>query len=169
MAKKTNVIFDIVENLFVKSTTDGLYIMPWKILHDGYEVTRQDTVKRVDPDSGIPITHSRFTAGGRIISARIYVDDEETFWFWMARAVKNTALPCWIYDPKLQGFMRSTFLEQPSISPAGTSVRGMYAQLKIYVQSNSIPIKRFITENKPERIVTENNKALIYDVDEVMY
>lgn len=169
MSKKTNIIFDIEQNLFVKSTTDGLYVFPWKMLHDGYEVTRQDTVKRVDPDSGIPITHSRFTAGGRIISTRIFVDDEETFWFWMARATKNTALPCWVFDPKLNGFMRATFLEQPSLSPAGTSVKGMYVQIKFYAQSNSIPIKRFITENMPERIVTEGDNALVYDNDEVMY
>ena len=169
MARKTNTIFDTNENLFVKSTTDGLYIMPWKLLHDGYEVTRQDTVVRVDPDSGIPITHSRFTAGGRIVSAKIFVDDEETFWFWLARAVKNTALPCWIYDPKLQGFIRATFLQQPSLSPAGSSVKGMYVQIQFYAKSNSIPIKRFITENMPEKIVTEGDNVLVYDNDEVMY
>ena len=169
MANKTNVIFDIDDNLFVKSNTDGLYVFPWKLLHDGYEVTRQDTVTRVDPDSGVPITHSRFTAGGRIISSRVFVDDEVTFWFWMARATKNTALPCWIYDPKLKGFMRATFLQQPTLSPAGTSVKGMYVQIKFYAQSNAIPIKKFVTENMPARVVTEGNNIVIHDNEEVMY
>ena len=169
MGKNNNVIFDTQEELFVKSTTDGLYIMPWRLLHDGYEVTRQETVVRVDPDNGIPITHSRFTAGGRIISAKIFVDTEETWWFWYKRATNNSALPCWIYDPKVNGFMRSTILQQPTVSPAGNSVKEMYVQLKLYAQANSIPIKRFITENLPERIVTEGNGALVYDNDEVMY
>lgn len=169
MGKDNNVIFDTQEKLFVKSTTDGLYIMPWRLLNDGYEVTRQETVVSVDPDAGIPITHSRFTAGGRIISAKIFVDTEEAWWFWYKRATNNRALPCWIYDVKLDGFMRCIILQQPSLSPAGGSVRGMYVQLKLYAQANSIPIKRFITENIPERIVTEGNGALVYDNDEVMY
>ena len=169
MGENNNVIFDTQEELFVKSTTDGLYIMPWRLLHDGYEVTRQETVVRVDPENGIPITHSRFTAGGRIISAKIFVDTEETWWFWFKRATNNSALPCWIYDPKVDGFMRCTILQQPTISPAGNAVKEMYVQLKLYAQANSIPIKRFITENIPERIVTEGNGALVYDNDEVMY
>ena len=169
MGKDNNVIFDTQEELFVKSTTDGLYIMPWLLLHDGYQVTRQETVVSVDPDAGIPITHSRFSAGGRIISAKIYVDTEETWWFWYARATNNRALPCWIYDVKLNGFMRCYILEQPTVEPAGNSVKAVYVQLKIYAFSNAIPIKRFITENTPERIVTEGNGALVYDNDEVMY
>ena len=83
MGKDNNVIFDTQKELFVKSTTDGLYIMPWRLLHDGYQVTRQETVVSVDPDAGIPITHSRFSAGGRIISAKIYVDTEEHGGFGM--------------------------------------------------------------------------------------
>ena len=169
MGKDNNVIFDTQEKLFVKSTTDGLYIMPWRLLNDGYEVTRQETVVGVDPDAGIPITHSRFTAGGRIISAKIFVDTEATWWVWYKRATNNRALPCWIYDVKLDGFMRCIILQQPSLSPAGGSVRGMYVQLKLYAQTNSIPIKRFITENIPERIVTEGNGALVYENGEVMY
>lgn len=169
MGKDNNVIFDTREELFVKSTTDSLYIMPWRLLHEGYDVTRQETVVRVDPDAGIPITHSRFTAGGRIISAKIFVDTEETWWFWYKRATNNSALPCWIYDPKVDGFMRCIIMQQPQVSPAGNSVKGMYVQLKLYAQANSIPIKRFITENIPERIVTEGDGALVYDNDEVMY
>lgn len=169
MGKDNNVIFDTQEELFVKSTTDGLYIMPWRLLHDGYQVTRQETVVSVDPDAGIPITHSRFSAGGRIISAKIYVDTEETWWFWYARATNNRAKPCWIYDIKLNGFMRCYILEQPTLEPAGNSVNGVYVQIKIFAFSNAIPIKRFITENMPERIVTEGNGVLVYDNDEVMY
>lgn len=170
MSQTDNTVFDTQEALLVQSTTDGLYIMPWKLLHDGYEVTRQDTVVRVDPDSGVPITHSRFSAGGRIISARIFVDNEETFWLWLAKATRNTALKFWAYDPKLSGFMRCIFTEQPTLSPAGTSVTGMYAQLKLYAQSNSVPIRKFITENMPERLVIEGaENALVYESDEVMY
>lgn len=170
MARDINIVWGDKTILFVKSNTDGLYIMPWRILHDGYEVTRQETVVSVDPDAGIPITHSRFTAGGRIISAKIFVDTEETWWFWYKRATNNRALPCWIYDIKLNGFMRCIIMQQPSLSPAGGSIRGMYVQLKLYAQANSIPIKRFITENTPERIIIEGNGALVYDSDgEVMY
>ena len=169
MGKDNNTIFDTDNELFVKSTTDGLYIMPWRLLHEGYQVTRQETVVSVDPDAGIPITHARFSAGGRIISAKIFVDTEEVWWWWYAKAVKHRALPCWIYDVKLNGFMRCYILEQPTVEPAGDSVTGMYVQIKIFAFSNAIPIKRFITENTPERIVTEGNGALVYDNDEVMY
>lgn len=169
MLKGGTTIFDSSEGIFVKSNTDGLYILPWQLLHDGYQVTRQETVVSVDPDAGVPITHSRFSAGGRIISAKIFVDTETQWWWWYSRATNNRALPCWIYDPKLQGFMRCYILEQPTVEPAGTSVLGVYVQLKIFAVTNAIPIQRFITENTPERIVTENNGALVYDNDEVMY
>lgn len=169
MRKDNNTIFNTQEELLVKSTTDGLYIMPWRLLNDGYEVTRQETVVSVDPDAGIPITHSRFTAGGRIISAKIFVDTEETWWVWYKRATNNRALPCWIYDVKLDGFMRCIIMQQPSLNPAGGSVRGVYVQLKLYAQANSIPIKIFLTENMPERIVTEGNGALVCEDEEVMY
>lgn len=169
MARDTNIVWGDKTILFMKSNIDGLYIMPWRILHDGYEVIRQETVVSIDPDAGIPITHSRFTAGGRIISAKIFVDTEETWWFWYKRATNNRALPCWIYDIKLNGFMRCIIIQQPSLSPAGGSIRGMYVQLKLYAQANSIPIKTFITENTSERIVTEGNGALVYESDEVMY
>lgn len=167
--KYKNTIFDITENLFIKSDTDGLYVMPWRLLHDGYEVTRQDTVVRVDPDAGLPVTHSRFTVGGRIISAKIYVDDEPTFWFWYKKATNSGALPCWIYDVKLNGFMRCTFSDVPTLSPAGNSVNGMYCQMKFYAWSSSIPIISFITENLPQRYVTSEGNYLIEDSEEVEY
>lgn len=169
MGKDNNVIFDTQAELFVKSTTDGLYIMPWRLLHDGYQVTRQDAVVSISPDAGIPISHSKFSAGGRIISAKIYVDTEEEWWFWFARATRNRALPFWVYDIKLDGFMRCYLLEQPTLQPANDSIKAMYVQLKLYAISNAIPIQRFITENIPEHIVTESNGALVYDTDEVMY
>jgi len=165
--KKT--LFDIRENLFVQSETDGLYVMPWRLLHDGYEVTRQDGVVRVDPDAGVPITHSKFSTSGRIMSSRIFVTDEPIFWHWYAKACLNGAMPCWIYDARLQGYMRCTFLDQPTLSPAGTSERGCYVQMKLFAHTMPVPAISYITENKPERLVTENNKFVIQTLGEVMY
>lgn len=170
MAKfDTNTIFDINKNLFIRSTTDNLYIMPWKLLHEGYQVVRQDTVVRVDPDAGLPITHSKFTVGGRIISCQIFVDREEIFWYWFLKACKNSALPCWVADFKLNGFMRCTFLEQPTLSPAGSSILGMYGQLKLYAWVNTVPVQSFITENLPENFVTSKGAYLIQTSAEVSY
>lgn len=170
MLKGSTTVFKSSKGIFVKSNTDGLYILPWRLLHNGYQVTRQETVVSVDPDAGVPITHSRFSAGGRIISAKIYVDREETWWLWYTRATNNRALPCWIYDPKLQGFMRCYILEQPTVEPAGTSVIGVYVQIKIFAVTNAIPVQSFVTENTPERIVTESGRALVCDDNgEVMY
>lgn len=165
--KKT--VFDIDKNLFVQSETDNLYIMPWKLLHEGYEVTRQDSVVRVDPDAGVPITHSKFSTSGRIISAKIFVGDEPTFWRWYGIAAKNGAVPFWVYDARLQGYMRCTILDQPSLSPAGTSVNGCYVQIKLFAHTMPIPIISFLMENTPERAVTENDKFIIQNFGEVTY
>lgn len=164
-----NTVFDITQNLFVKSNTDGLYVMPWKFLHDGYEVTRQSTVVRVDPDAGLPISHSRFTVGGRIISAKLYIDREETFWFWYGKATRSSALPFWAYDAKLNGYMRCLFTDEPSLSPAGNSVKGMYAQIKVYCYANPVQVIGFVMEDTPEKYVTEQNNYVIEDADEVSY
>lgn len=169
MGKDTNTLFDINVTLFVKSTVDNLYIMPWRLLHDGYEVTRQDNVVRVDADAGVPITHSKFTVSGRIISTKIFVDDEPTFWWWYQKASKTGALPFWVYDVKVKGYMRCTILDQPSVSPAGSSVNGMYVQMKLYAHSMPIDTIGFITENTPEKFVTTEDKLLIQNYGEVMY
>lgn len=167
--KDKNTVFDITQNLFVKSNTDGLYVMPWKLLHDGYEVTRQSTVVRVDPDNGLPISHSRFTVGGRIISAKIYIDREEIFWLWYKKATNNSALPFWVYDAKLNGYMRCMLTDDPTLSVAGNSVKGMYGQLKLYSYSTPIPIISFITENTPEKYVTAENKYIVETPGEIEY
>lgn len=164
-----NTIFDINKNLFVKSNQDGLYVMPWRLLHDGYEVTKQDTVVRIDPDAGLPITHSKFTVGGRIISSKIYVDREEIFWFWHTKATKSGALPFWVYDAKVNGYMKCTLLEPPALSPAGNSVKGMYGQLKLYAWSVPMSIISLVTENDPEKYVTAEYKYIVDTSEEVNY
>lgn len=170
MGTHENKVFDDQSALFIKSNTDGLYILPWKLLHDGYEVTQQETVTSVDPDDGNPITHSKFSTGGRIISAKIYVDDEPTWWYWYNRAVKRRALPCWVKDLRLKGFMRCYITEQPSLSPASNSIDGCYIQLKLFALAQGINVTRFITENTPERFVTEGEKDnFVTDIDEVIY
>lgn len=155
--------------VITRSEVDNLAIMPWKLLHDGYEVTYQETVVSTDPDAGIPITHSRFTTGGRIISAKIYTDNEPDFWIWYHSAVKSRALPCWVYDGNMDNFMRCIILEQPSVSRAGSSVEGCYVQLKLYARSQSIPVDSFITEHLPENYVTEGEDNYIFDTSEVLY
>ena len=169
MARKdTNIIWGDANELFVQAE-DGLYIMPWKLLHEGYQVTRQDGVVSVDPDAGIPISHSRFSATGRIISAKIYTNTEPDWWVWYRQATNNRALPCWVYDHKLNGFMKCYILEQPSWAPASSSINGGYCQLKLYAVAASIPLRKFITENTPERMVVEGTNILIYEEKEVMY
>lgn len=167
--RDTNIIWGDPTILFVKSTADGLYIMPWKLLHDGYEVVRQESVVSVSPDANIPITHSRFTAAGRIISAKIFTNTEQDWWIWFREAVRNRALPCWVYDLKLKGYMKCYIMEQPSWAPAASSIKGGFVQLKLYAVANSIPVRKFITENMPERIVVEGKNALIYEISEVLY
>ena len=152
-----------------KSKKDGLPIMPWRLLHDGYEVTQQETVVSVDPDSGVPITHSKFSVGGRIISAKIFVDTEIEFWIWWKNAIQNRALPFWVYDVNVNGFMRCYATEQAKLSPAGTSVNGRYVQLKLYTRSSTISLTSFITENMPENYVLEGADNYLIDNDEVLY
>lgn len=163
-------IFNISENLIVRSTTDELAVMPWRLLHEGYQVTRQETVVSVSPDAGIPISHSRFTEGGRIISGKIFVDTEPIFWVWYKQATNNRALPCWVYDIKLNGFMRCYILEEPTLSPAGTSVNGCYVQLKLYAKATNIALDSFVTESLDDKYVLEGTKNLVYVADnEVSY
>lgn len=159
----------ISPNGITRSSEDNLAVMPWKLLHDGYQVTRQETVVSVDPDSGIPVTHSRFTVGGRIISAKIFVDTEQQWWFWYNSATKSRALPCWVYDANIDAFMRCYILEQPELSRAGSSVKGCYVQLKLYAKSRSIPVLSFVTENTPENYVTEGNNNYITENSEGIY
>lgn len=154
----------------IRSTKDGLPIMPWRLLHEGYEVTQQETVNSVDVDAGVPVTHSKFTVGGRIISAKIYTDTEIEFWFWWKNAIQNRALPFWVYDIKMDGFMKCYATEQANWSPAGTSVHGGYVQLKLYTRSMPIALNKFITENMPENFVTEGTVPyFLYDTTEVQY
>lgn len=169
MTRDTNIVWGDKTILFMKSNTDGLYIMPWRILHDGYEVTRQNTVTSVDPDAGIPITHSKFTNGGRIISTKIYVDTEPEFWNWYKMGTRERALPFWVYDVQVDGFMKCYMTEVPTLSRAGNSVWGCYVQLKLYAVSVTIPVRKFITENTPEKMVVEGNNILVYENDEVIY
>lgn len=170
MAKDSNIVWGNSDELFVVSEADGIYIMPWKLLHEGYDVTRQEGVVSVSPDAGIPITHSRFSQTGRIISAKIFTDTEPVWWLWYDKATHNRALPCWIYDPKINGFMKCYITEQPNWAPAGSSVKGGYVSLKLYAVSQAIPVRAFITENTPERIVVEGTNArLVYTQDEVQY
>lgn len=164
----TTILKDVTK--IIKSTKDGLPIMPWKLLHDGYQAVQQDTVVNIDPDSGIPITHSKFTVGGRIISAKIFTETETEFWLWWKNAIQNRALPFWVYNVKMDGFMRCYATEQPTWSPAGTSVNGGYVQLKLYCRSVSVKITSFITENTPENFVTEGiDDNYLVDVEEVLY
>ena len=172
MTYDSNIVWGNPNILLTKSEEDDLYVMPWKLLHEGYQVTRQDTVVRVSPDAGVVISHSRWSAGGRIIAAKIFVNKEEDFWYWLAIATNNTALPCWIYDPKVNGFMRCHFTEQPQASPAGTSVKGMYINLQLYAKAQPVPVLNFVVENTPEKYVTESNNSFVTEygaTGEVMY
>lgn len=169
MARDRNIIFENQSNLYVKSDTDGLYIMPWRLLHDGYQVSKQETVVSVSPDAGIPISHSRFSIGGRIIAAKIYVDREQDWWMWFKKATNDRALPCWIYDPKVNGFMRSYITEQPKLSPANDSIEGVYVDLALFVRAAAISVQRFITESDVPNLVTEGENSFIYDIEEVSY
>lgn len=173
MAYDKNILWGDPNILFKVSTTDGLYVMPWRLLHDGYQVTRQDTVVRVSPDAGEVISHSKWSAGGRIIAAKIYVDNEESFWYWLSMATNNTALPFWAYDPKVNGYMRVTFTDQPTVAPANSSVKGMYVNLQLYAKSQSVSVLNFITENTPDRAVVEGNEhdgyKYVSEQGEVMY
>ena len=164
-----NIIFKNKHDLMVKSKTDGLYILPWRLLHDGHDTVRQKTVVRVDADAGVPISHSRFSAGGRIISAKIYVDNAVIWNLWLLRATNNTALPFWVWDAEMKGFMRCRFIDDPNINPPSGAILGRYVYLKIFAEAQSIPIRQFITENTPERIVTEGDNSLIISFDEVLY
>lgn len=169
MPKDTNIIFEDDSNLYVRSKTDGLYILPWKILHDGNQVTKQETVVSVSPDAGIPITHSRFSIGGRIIAAKIYVNTESDWWMWYRQATNDRALPCWVYDPRVNGFMRCYITEQPTLSPAGNSVNGAYVSLALFARAAAIPVMRFITESTDSNLVTEGDNNFVYDNTEVSY
>jgi hypothetical protein len=169
MARDTNIVWGDSTILFMKSDTDGLYIMPWRLLHDGYEVTRQNTITSVDPDAGIPITHSKFTNGGRIISSKIYTNTEPEFWNWYKMGIKERALPFWVYDVKVDGFMKCYMTETPTLSPANNSINACYIQLKLYAVSGTIPVRKFITENTPEKMVVEGNNIFVCDNDEVIY
>lgn len=169
MTRDTNIVWGDNTKLFMKSDTDGLYIMPWRILHDGYEVTRQNTVVSIDAEAGIPITFSKFTNGGRIISAKIYTDTEPEFWNWYKQATNERALPFWVYDVRVGGFMKCYMTETPTLSTANNSVNACYVQLKLYALSATIPVIKFITENTPEKMVIEGNNILVYENDEVIY
>lgn len=170
MAEDRNIIFTDDSNLYVKSSIDGLYIMPWKMLHDGYQVTRQETVVSVSPDAGIPITHSRFSIAGRIIAVKIFVNTEQDWWLWYRQATLDRALPCWVYDPKLRGFMRCYITEQPTLSPAEGSVLGCYVSLSLFARAAAIPVKRFIIESDvPNLVVEGEDNSFVYDETEVSY
>ena len=170
MAYDKNIVWGDKSILFQKSTEDGLYVMPWRLLHDGYQVTRQDTVVRVSPDAGSVISHSKWTVGGRIIAAKIFVDKEEIFWYWLNVATKDTALPCWIYDAKVEGFMRCNITEQPTLAPAGTSVKGCYVNLQLYTKSQPVTLINYVTEDTPERAVVEGaNEKYVVEKIEVIY
>ena len=170
MARDRNIIFEDDSNLYVKSDTDGLYVMPWRLLNDGYQVSKQETVVSVSPDAGIPISHSRFSIGGRIISAKIYVKTEEDWWMWYRIATNDRALPFWVYDVKMDGFMRCYITEQPKLSPADSSPKGCFVQLALFARASAIPVRRFITESDVPNLVVEgaaNN--FVYDETEVSY
>jgi len=169
MAGGKTIIFEDKSNLFVTSDTDGLYIMPWALLHDGYSVSMQETVVSVSPDAGIPISHSRFSIGGRIIGAKIYCDTETDWWMWFKRATNNRALPCWVYDPKVNGFMRCMITEQPQLTLAGSTPQGVNVSLSLFVRASAISVKRFVTENDVPNIVTESDNYFVYDEEEVSY
>lgn len=170
MAKDKNIIFDNDSNLLVRSSVDGLYILPWRLLHDGYQVTRQETVVSVSADAGIPITHSRFSIGGRIIAAKIYVNTESEWWLWYRQATNERALPIWVYDVRVNGFMRCYITEQPNLSTAGNSVNGCYVSLALFARAAAIPVSRFLTENVDPNLVTEDiDNAFVYDQIEVSY
>lgn len=173
MANDKNIVWGDPNVLFKVSAEDGLYVMPWKLLHDGYQVTRQDTVVRVSPDAGEVISHSKWSAGGRIIAAKIYVNNEELFWYWLAVATHNTALPCWIYDPKVGGFMKCHITEPPTASPAGSSIKGMYVNLQLYAKAQSLGVVNLVVEDTPEKAVVEGNEHdgynYVAELGEVMY
>lgn len=171
MAKDRNIIFEDSSNLYVRSTTDNLYILPWRLLHDGYEVSRQEGVVSVSPDSGIPISHSRFSITGRIIAAKIYVNTEPDWWTWYRTATRDRALPFWIYDIKVRGFARCYITEQPKLSPADSSPEGCFVTLSLFIRAEALSIKRLINEGTIPRLVVEGtNKNYVFDTEtEVSY
>lgn len=170
MAKDRNIIFEDSSNLYVRSSVDGLYIMPWRLLHDGYDVSKQDGVVSVSPDAGIPVSHSRFSITGRIISAKIYVKTEPDWWMWFRTATNDRALPFWIYDAKAKGFMRCYITEQPKLSPASDSPEGCFIQLALFARAAAIPVRRFITEsNVPNFVIEGTTNNFVYDEIEVSY
>ena len=170
MAKDSNIIFEDDTNLYVRSKADGLYVMPWKILHEGYQVSKQETVVSVSPDAGIPISHSRFSIGGRIISAKIYVNTEMDWWMWYRQATKDRALPVWVYDARVKGFMRCYITEQPKLSTAGNSADGCYITLALFVRAAAITVKRFVTESDvPNMVIEGTDNSFVYDETEVGY
>ena len=65
--------------------------------------------------------------------------------------------------------MKCYMTEVPTLSRAGNSVLGCYVQLKLYAVSVTIPVRKFITENTPEKMVVEGNNILVYENDEVVY
>ena len=170
MSKDRNIIFTEDSNLYVRSKTDGLYVFPWRLLHDGYQVTKQETVVSVSPDSGIPISHSRFSIGGRIIAAKIYVNTEQDWWMWFRQATNDRALPCWIYDARVGGFMRCYITEQPTLTPANNSAEGCYVSLALFARAAAISVKRFVTESDVPNLVIEGaENSFVYDESEVSY
>ena len=169
MGRDRNIIFEDFTELYVKSDTDGLYIMPWKLLHDGNQVTKQDTVVSVSPDAGIPISHSRFSIGGRIIACKIYVDSEPTWWMWFKKATADRALPCWVYDARINGFMRCYITEVPQVSPAGNSQNGVYVSLTLFARASAMTVQRFVTENSTPNMVIEKADSFVFDTEEVAY
>ena len=170
MAKDNNIIFEDDTNLYVRSKTDKLYVMPWEILHDGYQVTKQETVVSVSPDAGIPISHSRFSIGGRLISAKIHVNTEMDWWMWYRQATNDRALPFWAYDARVGGFMRCYITEQPKLSPAGNSANGCYVNLSLFVRAAAISVRRFVTESDTPNLVVEGaDNSFVYDEAEVGY
>jgi len=168
-SKDNNIIFDNQANLFVRSDSDGLYILPWRLLHDGYQVSKQETVVSVSADAGIPISHSRFSVGGRIIAAKIYVNTEQDWWIWFKKATNDRALPCWVYDARISGFMRCYISEQPTVTPANNSADGVYVSLALFARASAIPVKRFVTENSTPNLVVEGEDNFVYDEAEVSY
>lgn len=170
MTRDSNIIFEDDSNLYVRSKTDNLFVMPWKLLHDGYQVSKQETVVSVSPDAGIPISHSRFSIGGRIMSAKIYVNTEMDWWMWYRQATHDRALPVWVYDARVGGFMRCYITEQPKLSPAGNSADGCYVTLALFARAAAISVKRFVTESDvPNMVIEGADGSFVYDETEVSY
>jgi hypothetical protein len=143
--------------------------MPWKLLHDGYQTSRQSTVVRVTPDAGVPISHSRFSTAGRILAVKIYVNTEPEWWVWYNKATRNGAVPFWVYDAKVNGFMRCRFTDEPTCNPAGNMADGVNISLPLFAEALAMKMINFITESDVPNLVTEEADTFLYTEEEVAY